>query len=298
MKKGARVRSRLGGAALLFAVAMSVASCSSQTQGSEKLQVVSGAAHLDESTETITTPIDAYGMSVLEGRIIDYANNLEEQKCMKGRGLAFPVVKPFTSYDDAPGGDVEDGGSPDRKYGVWNVESAARYGFDLAPVSPRLKELQALNSAKVSPTVQSAQDACFEYVVKHVGVATIKLYGESGNTITYRARQHPAAALTPSGHKAYQAWGDCLRDHSLKAGTENRFQPAGVASMSKEQQINAAIIDATCKQKTGLIQRLSDIDAAYEQQFIDANEAALNTRRKAIEAMVAKSKKIISEDAG
>lgn len=301
MKTGARIRSALSGAVLLLVIAvLSGCGAATGTEGSDAGEptVVDGVAELDPAIEQISTPIDQYGLSTLDSRIIDYATLLGKRNCLKDRGLSFEVVKPFDSFDDPPGGNVEKGGTPNRRWGLWSVESAAKWGYDFPPPNAAQKELQRVNAIAVPVEQQTAYDECFEYAVRTGGVGVGKLFGPNGDTISYRALLHTDAMDTDAGKKAYADWEACLDRQGLSPDPKNPFSPAGLSTMNTEEQINTAILDATCKQDTEMVQRLADIDSAYEQQFIDENEAALVAWRQEIDAMVVKAKKIIRANAG
>jgi len=279
------------GAALLLICGVALAGCSTAGQTSEQqapefadLTVITGAAKLDPVMESITLPVDQYGMTVLESHVIDYAGLLLQKECMAEQGVDFLVVKPFNSFDDPPGGNFEGGATPNHTWGLWSVDTASKWGYEDPPNELR-EALLAANGAPMAATDGAVADKCFKNVVDTSGIGVAELLGDD-TTITYRAQFHTFPEDTPEGKKAYGDWVSCLEKKGLSPARDNPFIPAGALEMSKEDQISTALTDAKCKQETNMIQRLADIEAAYQEVFIDKNEAALVAWRKEIQAMV------------
>lgn len=299
MTTGARFSGAKGGAALLLACGLFLAGCSTaeapdsaeSAPSFSDLKVVPGAAKLDVATEAITLPVDQYGMSVLESRIIDYAVLLQQKGCMAEKGVDFPVVKPFNSFDDPPGGDYEGGPTPNHIWGLWNLETAAKWGYE-DPPNELQERMMAANATPLSAEGEKAASSCREEVSAASSVGVDKLFGDD-TSITYRAQFHTLPEDTPAGKEVYASWAACLAKDGLKPAEDNPNIPAGALEMGREDQINAAIKDVTCKQETGMIQQLADIEAAYQAVYVAKNEAALVAWRAKIQDMVDESEDII-----
>jgi hypothetical protein len=68
-------------------------------------------------------------------------------------------------------------------------------------------------------------------------------------------------------------------------------------SWNDEQQLTAVLTEAKCSDDLNFTQQAADINAAYEQEYIDANQAELNAIRQLAEERVAKATQIL-QDAG
>lgn len=301
MRRGARFSSGLGGAVLLLLAAGGLIGCSQPAdlaKTSTMPRVVAGVAKLDERIESVTKPLDRFDLTMLELSVIDYAANLGAKECAAADGVVEEIPKPFASYQDPPGGYAYGGEVPDRLYGVWSPELAARWGFKHPPFSETTQQLQK-NEEPASDHDTAIIQKCYLEVSKSTGVGGRALYGEDGQTVIARAHQHPDAQSTREGKAVSQQWVACIGKHSLAPDPESSsFEIKGEDAMTQEQAIKAALIVVQCKHDLGLIQKLSDIDAAYEQAFIDKNEAALVAFRKNIDAMVVKAKTLIASYGG
>lgn len=305
MTKGARFSIHRSGAALLLsaAVGLTFAGCSAtppddttKPPGFSDISVVPGAAKLDSARESITLPIDAYSMSVLEGSVIDYAMLLLQKDCMSKQGVGFVVVKPYGSLNDPSGGNYEGGATPNHIWGLWDIATAAKWGYSTPPDALREQRLAA-NSQQMTASQSAIADGCFREVKSGKGVSVEKLLG-SGATITYRAQFHTYPEDTKGGKAAYGGWVSCIKKAGLVPDKDNAFLPAGALTLEQGEQIRVAIADATCKQSSGLIQQLSDIEAAYQKVYIAKNETALIEWRKKIQVAVDHAKEIIHASEG
>ncbi len=297
---GARTSHHARGFALLSAgilISLLVGCSAFENTGTPKSQadgspaVVAGSAKLDSSTQSITFPIDKYSMSVLEGHIIEYAALLLKKDCMQRQGLDLLLIKPFESFNDPSGGNYEGGATPNHIWGLWSVSAASKWGYE-DPPSPLRDRMIAANGATLSPADAAVLDACSATVRDSKGLSVDKLLGD-GTTITYRAQLHTYPENTTAGKKAYADWTSCLRKANLAPTPSDPFIPAGALAMSKEEQIEVALTDVKCKQSTGMIQQLADIEAAYQQVYVDKNQAALVVWREKIQTTVDRAKDVI-----
>jgi hypothetical protein len=246
------------------------------------------------STETITWPLDRYALSETEMDTVDYAQDLLTRNCARDKGVHLPVVpRGLTVPGTNPRGTVLGGGDRNRIWGPWNPDWAAKSGSKQPPPSAQSQALMELNS---SPTEhQDVRDACFgaddvqslgEGLHEAMGQDTVvsRGFGTAGGQAEKDRRSLKAAA----------DWAQCMNQGGVPIEGKGLgvFFEVGGDGLSEEDDIARALIDTGCKEKVSLVQRMADIEAAYQRLYIEKHESALEAERAKTDLVVNRAKQI------
>ncbi|QHC59861.1 hypothetical protein [Rathayibacter sp. VKM Ac-2760] len=242
----------------------------------------SAHAYLDSVSGEIVMPLDEYAFY---GRHADHqvfkaAARAVIVECVKSKGF---TTSPARTQPD-PATDLDD-----RTFGLWEEQRAARYGFDFATSPMDI----ALENARAAGGVQwsAAYDACNqddESVVDAMGAVTPP-QDERLNSVVSRleSEARTKARKDERWHRAREPWEQCLKDAGLTPQTgedyltKQSYELLGnEGAGSSEEGIRLASIEARCNTDTRLTQTLADLEAAYQQPLIDANQAALNEEKE------------------
>lgn len=284
---------------LTFALAATslLVSCSTKDPSANvvnEIPVAARGATLDVSTETITWPLDRYALSVAEMDTVYYAQDLLTRNCARAKGVDLPVVPRGLSVPATnPRGTVLGGGERNRTWGPWNPEWAAKWGEKQPPPSAQSQALMELNS---SPTeredvraacfaaddVQSLQEGLDEAMAQDTVVG--RAFGTAVGQAEKDSRSLKAAA----------DWAQCMNQGGvpIKGDGLGVFFETGGEELSEEDGIARALIDTGCKEKVSLVQRMADIEAAYQLQYIEKHQSALTAERAKTDEIVNRAKAI------
>ncbi|GAA1349694.1 hypothetical protein [Falsarthrobacter nasiphocae] len=231
-------------------------------------------ARLDPSTGAITLPLNAYAPTVADKKAGQKAIDLAMRACMKPTG----VIVPDTSVTIP---------EEDRIYGIWSKAKASKYGYQLPP----REGSEDLDLSTLSATQNQAWDDCLNRLN---GVPGANLPGVTLDSLSeqLRLKARLTAQANPAWNEYVGAWKTCLRSkgHHIEDGAE-KWSPDKPDGLSRENEIRMAVDDVACKESTGMIQKLADLEASYQQTLVTQNEAALKAQRDAIDKEVAAAKR-------
>lgn len=238
-------------------------------------------ARLDRENGQVVLPIEDYAASQADEAVMTQARLAILRSCLQKSG--HNGVKPTSNAERA----VEE-----RPYGVWIVDRARAYGFDLPPAAETVEPAAPPGgwSDEADPAFNEAYEACSSEVMEQM-LAVSSPATSPGTTsviadVTARARG--LAAQDPVWDEARDEWQQCLRDNGLtpvaeegavlSAESENLSDTRdaqGQTHSVKAEEIRLATIEATCNEQTRLTQRLGDLEAGYQAALIKKHEAAL-----------------------
>lgn len=107
-------------------------------------------ATVDASRGQISYPIDAYLMTDQDDVLIRQAQEYQIADCVAGKGASYPVAE--ITYIGST--------TSDRRYGLWDVEEAALYGYSFATPPGD----GADQSPDMSEAAEAAFNACFDSI--------------------------------------------------------------------------------------------------------------------------------------
>lgn len=237
--------------------------------GARSIAIVPGAATVDAVTGTIRLPLDAYALTGDDDKVFATANDLVASRCMSAAG--YGEFLPF--IDRRHGGQAD----VDWRYGVWVKSQVVRYGYGRVPPSALGQKLQAANQVQFTPEADAAYKRCIT-TVHESGI----VLPDAAGVLMSNAFEEQVMA-TSEGKKVLSDWKKCLTDNHvpLPDHAESDWFPAGIHEAPLEQQIEVGLKDVACKEDVNMVQRLSDIEAAYENDYIKDHEAVLTDLQKA-----------------
>ncbi|WP_344207396.1 hypothetical protein [Microbacterium mitrae] len=244
-----------------------------------KHEVISGQAQLDPVAGTAQLPLDAYSASFAEDNIVDYAIDLKLAKCAQEEGVPLQAIdrrtfSPRVGY---------------RTFGIWVLDEAAKYGYDVRPRTADEQKILESNTA-VAGTEDTIERCLNEAVDSFPRVQQVETLAGRGEIESYDLTMSDAEA------KAIIAdWNSCVEEEGLSLVEGATLQP-NTEGASTEQVLEIAIIDVQCKQKLNVVQQLADIQASYQTVFITENQAALNAERAKIDETIAIAEAYIGEN--
>jgi hypothetical protein len=234
------------------------------------------SATLDYATGTVALPMDPYSLQTpdVTTRVVRAIAEARDE-CLVERGFSAVAAE----MDWTPGPPMEN-----RRYGVWSVENASRYGFDLPP---------EVEQAVWAPDTTS------------LGVEFNKVYGEcdsatreslaeglaflSEPNIDWRIRDEAALRTLehPDGKAAMTAWRSCMEQQGVVLDQDGSFPSEQYSRQGKESEIRVAVIQAECGASTRAVQTLFDLQARFEAAYLDTHAAAVAEFAKKREEVLA-----------
>lgn len=263
-------------AAIVATAGLSTTSCAS-----EPLDFESAQAFLDVKTQTIVTPLDAFSPSPEEAVAIEHANVLVLARCMNDQGLEYP--RAATKWETRPP-------IQDRTFGIWSPELAQLYGYELPP-DP--------DSARISKIEESLPDSWWE--TWHTCLArneqlplAVPFSSQNETPVDQGTRESLEGARNDDAWKAaVDDWTDCVEEAGLQVSDVGGLFPDLTTDL--ESNMHIAVADVKCKEDNRIAQRLGNILAAYEDQFIQAHESELIEYRNWVEKTVSMARERIAD---
>ncbi|WP_066583383.1 hypothetical protein [Cellulomonas timonensis] len=235
-------------------------------------------AQIDPVTGAITTPFTTFHVTSRELDIMGSAWDLARSQCMADLGYASDFV--FAPTRTPPRDTSLD-------YGIWNRDDLRRSGYDTA-VDDRFEGSSIKTS---SPQAETAMQTCMDQV-RPMGF----IFEPTSFDAVAPAKGVTAATYTSQGQAVVDEWTACL-DAAGVAGPDEAgsLLPAGVLRMSSQEQLRIGMVDIDCKESTGLRQRLADIDAVNQQEYLDSAPAYVAAYRATVERAVAASRSYLAQ---
>ncbi|CAN5176097.1 hypothetical protein BH09ACT6_BH09ACT6_11890 [soil metagenome] len=247
-----------------------------------EVSIVTGAARLDPANVAVDLPLSHFMLDVTGQRKEMRAQDLVMQDCMGEKG--YPTVVPNRLLFEPVGFEFN-------HFGPWVAERAAKYGYGKPPKPPGALKLSEWDQS----LSQSAGEIAGECIASDA-------YQRLDPQVEFA--KDPAARGT---HESYQwakqdpIWAakvvefqSCMRTFGYQFVADHQFMPSNVLEVKGQQEIEMAMHDVECKTQVNLVQELSDLVAAYQNDFISKNEAALLEQQnreadqlKAAEAIIA-----------
>ncbi|GAA3218730.1 hypothetical protein ACFP63_08225 [Oerskovia jenensis] len=235
-------------------------------------------AIVDEDAGTITTALDGWFVSAEERAEMDTARDVFVARCMTAAGYEdlVQLVGPVPAEKSSDGAE----------FGLWRHGSLATNGYTQEPVqSPNRFRARVEDEAALEQ-----QRSCFGQVIA-AGLS----YDPGQFEASAPAGLTPATS-TPEGIGVIDEWKQCLTERGVQApGTDEGMVPPGVRDASPEEVIRIGEIDLACKDELGVVQRLADIQAADEAEYIARNRDYLELRRPVEQAALEVSRAYLQE---
>ncbi|ROQ57195.1 hypothetical protein EDF36_2720 [Rathayibacter sp. PhB152] len=242
----------------------------------------SAHAYLDSVSGEIVMPLNEYAFygRHADEQVFDTAAEAVVGECMREKGFTYSVARtpadPTTDLDD-------------RTFGMWHELRAERYGFGSAdsPLDVALEQARAVGGMQWS----AARDACYEDD-ESVRTAMDTVNPRQDEYLNSLASRLESEALTRAQkderwQRAREPWEQCLKEAGLTPESGEHYRskqsnalPESYGGSGSEEGIRLASIEARCNTESRLTQTLADLEAAYQQPLIEANQAALNEEKE------------------
>ena len=245
-----------------------------------KIHDGTSVAKLDTSVGSISLPLDEYSVTKEQFLLIDKANNLVLADCVAAAGQ--PMVPAETT---ATIGD-------DRRFGIWVPGFAERYGYD--PVPGLTKIGYASGVSETTEASIATFEGCKERLQSELlPVLLLNVAGTSGTVQKGLDEAKSQAASSSDWKQAREDWFKCQETNGLKPRrADNQWGPE--LPDDKEGQIRIASQDVACKTEVRLVQRLGDVLARFQAEYIAKNHAALVAEQKKRDEVLAKADHVVS----
>lgn len=247
----------IGAGALVGALALvAVTGCGASDEAPQDAPT----AELDVERQQIGLPLDEFVMSEPEARLVQHVNAVKIASCLQERGFTYPEADRDWQSEAL---------TQDRLFGPWSLDWVAQHGYDYPPSAQAQAVLDASDAMPLG--YDEASQNCSQTVEP---LPVLTLHDDVNLAMRGYIETYASAQTTEGWAEATSDWKACLRDAGYVIGDEPDAWvpdlPAGT-----EEQIRVAIADVRCKDQVDLVQRLGDVLAAEQQDFIDANDAAL-----------------------
>jgi hypothetical protein len=236
-------------------------------------------AIVDEAAGTITTPLDDWNLSVDERAEVSTAIHVFTARCMTDAGLGDTVTIDGPSVQPKTDG---------LGFGLWRHEALMRSGYemDLAGVST--------NGFTAAPGTEEAMleqlDVCGRQAVDAGLTYDVEQLGETPPTAITPAED------TPEGVAVVAEWKQCLAGRGIvPPGQDDGMVPPAVQGASPDEVVRIGEIDLGCKDDLDTVQRLADIQAAQEAEFIARAKDFLERRRSVEQEALETSRAYLKE---
>lgn len=241
-------------------------------------------ALLDFETMTMRMPLDAYALVGEDAMTVERANQLIIAECMEEQGFEYPRAhQDWDQWQELP----------DRTLGIWSMETAQTYAYDLPPDSEDERLLQLEENFP-----DEWWDRFFVCAQESDQLPTYTpLHGDPNQpTVVDRGymESHDAAVASEDWANAREAWVECITAQGIQPDESSQILMP-VLPDNVEERFRIAEIDVTCKDQLGTAQVLGDLQARFQASYIDQHQSDLNTYRDEAMPVLEQAQTIIAE---
>jgi hypothetical protein len=253
---------------------------------------ITAHAVLDWDTAAITLPLEQFGMSPEESRVVVAASNIVFVRCVTGvtEKSSFPAAELSASAHvlTAPADEAE------WLYSIWDALYVALHGDSPGSGVSSFSPGSTLGlSAEVARACASGPEykGLIPITAQQLGA------GVQGDSLVRYSME--ASRQTRADSRAVATFEE-LRNCLIAAGYELyadsdlpiAVHPDGAAA---REQLLISLAEATCNDDLQITQRVGDINATYEQLIIDEHEAELLAIRAEVELRLERAHQILRE---
>lgn len=248
------------------------------------VDVVAGAAEVDAAAGTVRLPLDEYNLSADDWDVVGTAQDVFLDGCFEEAGYGeyySPGEAPFLLDLAARRAREQE------RFGVWRATDVEDHGY--AAVLAMWGPPQDTESSGLpfSEEMAAASRGCYRAMLD-AGL------GYEPETATAAAPLGlPPILETEEAAPIVDEWAACLEasDVAPPRSSDSVLVPADVWSASFDEQVRIGLVDAACKAEVDLVQRLGDVEAAYQlaylargQEWVDEYAALQQRTLRAAEA--------------
>ena len=236
-----------------------------------------------QKSYTFRLPIAAYSYSDADYEVIRSAEQILARDCMKDFGLSYrPAKNPAPAV------------APDRRYGITDMDSAARLGYRMppqqsAPEAKLTKDQIKVLYGRSSPEEESTKNAGLQYRGKKIpeqgclGSAVLgfrKPYeDQAGAEVASRisTESFENSQKAPEVRAVFGKWSACMKRHGYDYASpmEALATPSFLRGKLSAKEKETAVADVSCKERTGLLETWFDAESSIQKEMIKTDIKAL-----------------------
>ncbi|MEV5505595.1 hypothetical protein [Streptomyces orinoci] len=240
---------------------------------------------------TLRLPVEQYILTPADNAQLNQATWVLAGDCIQQHGVTFPTPAPLTHQ--------RSGSEVPRRYGPADPAVAAKDGYHNPAVTEQDKMPPTDSMASLSAADRATVNRCRAIAQKQLSGDAA--YGSSSIGEQINSRSYIKATADDRVTAAFAAWSGCMKTagYAYASPIDAYNDPHWSASPTAEQQeIATAQADITCKRRTNLIGIWYAVDAAYQQQQIEAHQAELDRDRASEQRQLGKARKVLARSPG
>jgi hypothetical protein len=248
-------------------------------------------ALLDLDNAAITFPLDQFQMSWNDIQTVLAAQQIVFARCVTGSDDVSAVTVKAAQQTLQ-----EHHGYAEWLWGYWDASyvSAHGIGTDASGGTPigqglTVDHTTAMTCAQSQPYLDLSPLRA-DYLTSDQGSTTLSQYWNQA---------YDKTVADPRFRDLMKAHDSCLEAKGYTVSSNGASFDAIVMdpSWTSEQALRAAVAEATCSDDAGYTQQVADLNATYQQQYIDAHHAELVATQQQVTNRVAQATQIL-KDAG
>lgn len=309
MSRFARRSALAGGAFALAAVSACSGGSGASTSSSPPAL---GAVPSNASAASLALPVERYLFTPSQVALLEYAAYESSRTCMQRYGLSAPDVPRPTG--------VYAGGLVALRYGPADGQSAARYGYHrtaaaLVPQGsgPKVTSLSSFSPAAflvftgTAPTGSNANTIAAQHNLGTIPAGGCRAVGDQAIAASAVLAQSPAAEQVknqgfadsqadPRVTAVVHAWSRCMKTagYDYASPIDAYGDPRWSTSSVSRVEIDAAVADVACKQKTNLVGVWFAVESAWEVRLMADDRGQLATELAGKTAQLARASAYLS----
>ncbi|MBM6402315.1 hypothetical protein [Phycicoccus sonneratiae] len=247
-------------------------------------------ATVDEATGTIALPYDAYWPTQAESEDIVSAARVAMIHCQQARGVT--PADPLRRVIPDP---------PPRRFGVWRMADATRYGY--LEYTSSAKAAALADRSTTDPQLAARQAAAAAACAREDPVLRqLNRQPDEGAWSTEIPAAETRAEQSAPYRQAIEDWARCMQARGLTT-EPGSLVPAGIDTGALDEgrvesgDVAIAVADVTCKQQTHTVQRLADLLAAAQAPLVVEYQGPLRKQRALVDAELVLARQVL-RDAG
>ncbi len=247
-------------------------------------------ATIDYDQAAISLPLEDYGMSSEEFRLVKAAASIEFARCVTGkRAVSKSVLAEARRGIKAT---IPDPNLNHWRYGIWNAKFVAKHGW--LPFPQQNPEPELL------PTDSDTAEKCLDSKAVRALDPIITSYtdGDEGPStkLALATKQSYEAATKSRDFKALSLkYGVCLQRAGYKTKTSEGAVEADIDDNASDKAIGAAMLSsAKCNDSLNLTGQMADVEAKLQHMYIKTHEEELLEVKKIANKRVKRAKQILA----
>lgn len=244
--------------------------------------------------QSLRLPFDAYDFSTAELYAIENAQDQLTRECMKQRKYDWKVIRRPTNLEDLRNR---------RRYGVIELDIARQYGYHVPAGLLTPVEVEETYDKRDSVLTDEQKETA---------------YGEGGCARAAAARTTPKdrpdrtllqkldhasitdAQLVPGVAAAMRSWRDCMKQGGFAfetpfAAVSDPAWWTDDSAQASSREIETAVADVTCKQRTGLVAAWHAAEVEIQQKAIHEHPDMFRELRAAVEDELSAASAVLTD---